>query len=91
MTYEQLRQCKAPFKVFCKIKGGSDGVVIGFALNDPLGVGGGMFPDIPVAYWKGGGWILVSDLIKNYELKKPKKTKPARSPRAAGLKGRKVK
>lgn len=75
MSIEDLRQCKAPFNVYCNKEHGADGVVIGFALNDPLGVGGGIFQNEPVAYWQGGGWVLVADLLENYELKKVKKTK----------------
>lgn len=69
MDMEELKKMKAPFGVVCKIKGGSDGIVIGFKKNDPLGVGGGVFPDIPVVYFKGGGWITVDDLLQNYELR----------------------
>lgn len=69
MNMEDLKNVKAPFDVVCKLRAGSDGTVIGFAQNDPLGVGGGIFPNIPVVYFKGGGWITVDDLIRNYELK----------------------
>ena len=68
MDIEDLKKVNAPFDVICTKKGGSGGTVIGFSQNDPLGVGGGIFPDIPVAYFKGGGWLLVSDLLRHYEL-----------------------
>lgn len=68
MKLEELQNVKCPFDVVCIVKGGSNGTVIGFSQNDPLGVGGGIFPDMPVAYFKGGGWLLVSDLLRNYEL-----------------------
>mgnify|MGYP003426040438 CR=1 FL=1 len=68
MKLEELQSAKCPFKVTCTVKGGSNGTVVGFSQNDPLGVGGGIFPDMPVAYFEGGGWLLVSDLLRNYEL-----------------------
>lgn len=67
MTKEDLLQQKSPFDVV--EKGKNNRITIeGFAQNDPLGVGGGMFPDMPVAYFKGGGWLLLDDLIDNYEI-----------------------
>lgn len=68
MDIKDLQKAKAPFDVICTKKGGSGGTVIGFSQNDPLGVGGGILPDMPVAYFQGGGWLLVSDLLRYYEL-----------------------
>lgn len=70
MTREELMSVKAPFKVRT-IGKRRISVVIGFTENDPLGVGGGIFPNMPTAYFKSGGWLLVNDLVKNYELVKP--------------------
>ena len=63
---EQLKSMKAPFDVVDKK--GNRHTIIGFKQNDPLGVGGGIFPDMPVAYFQGGGWLLVSDVLRNYEI-----------------------
>ena len=67
MEIKDLQNVKAPFDVL-SIKDGSRHTIKGFAQNDPLGVGGGFFPDIPVVYFEGGGWILVSDLLRHYEI-----------------------
>ena len=67
MTKDELLSQKAPFEVTEKGKK-KKLTVEGFKQNDPLGVGGGIFPDMPVAYFKGGGWLLVDDLIDNYDL-----------------------
>lgn len=67
MDIKDLQNVKAPFDVL-SIKDGSRHTIKGFAQNDPLGVGGGLFPDIPVVYFEGGGWLLVSDLLRHYEI-----------------------
>lgn len=68
MELEDLKKVKCPFDVVCKLPNGSGGTVIGFAQNDPLGVGGGIMGDIPVVYFKRGGWLLLADLLRHYEL-----------------------
>ena len=68
MTLEELKAAKVPFKVKCNIKGGGSGVIVGFSQNDPLGVGGGIFPDMPTAHFKNGGWLLVKDLLEHWDI-----------------------
>lgn len=68
MTLEELKSAKAPFKVRSKVEPKRISIVTGFSQNDPLGVGGGIFPDMPTAYFKGGGWLLVDHLLENYDL-----------------------
>lgn len=58
----------APFKVRSKRDPKDVGTVTGFSQNDPLGVGGGIFPDMPTAYFEGGGWVLLDDLCAYQEL-----------------------
>ena len=67
MTEEELKSAQAPFKVISKVRR-SKAVITGFTKNDPLGVGGGVFPDMPTAYFKGGGWMLVADLLRYWDL-----------------------
>lgn len=57
----------APFSVVSKLGRGTD-TIEGFSANDPLGVGGGLLPDMPVAYFSGGGWCLLADLFENWDL-----------------------
>lgn len=66
MNIEELKNMKAPFDVVDK--DGNRHTIIGFKENDLLGVGGGIFPDMPVAYFHGGGWLLVSDVLRHYEI-----------------------
>jgi hypothetical protein len=69
MTREDLASVKAPFKVVSK-HGHGYGVVTGFSANDPLGVGGYMdlLPNTPTAYFEGGGWCLLPDLMEHWDL-----------------------
>src|SRR6185437_10616278 len=46
-------------------------IVKGFAANDPLSVGGGLLPDMPICHFEGGGWLLVDDLLNNFDLAPP--------------------
>jgi len=67
ITEDELRGVKAPFKVRAD-NDGTVGTVIGFSDNDPLGVGGGMLPDMPTAHFSGGGWCLIQDLMNHQSL-----------------------
>ncbi len=74
MTREELLKQSAPFDVVEKRRK-KRVTVRGFAQNDPLGVGGGLMPDIPVVYFKGkndspggGGWVTVEGLLNHYEI-----------------------
>lgn len=70
MSNNELMKAKTPFKVRYRGKKRAF-IVTGFTQNDPLGVGGGMLPDMPTAHFKSGGWILIADLIEHYEMVKP--------------------
>jgi len=70
MTRNELMGLQAPFQVI--FRGSKKKLTVtGFSQNDPLGVGGGMFPDMPTVYFKNAGWLLVDDLLKHYEIAKP--------------------
>jgi hypothetical protein len=64
---QELLKQKAPFDVVEKGKK-TKLTVKGFSENDPLGVGGGLFPDMPAVHFESGGWILVDDLLEHYDL-----------------------
>ena len=69
ISKEALLQIEAPFTVVCDLHKKQRPIqVVGFKQNDPLGVGGGLFPDIPVVVFEGGGWLQVQDLMKHYTL-----------------------
>ena len=71
MTKAELYSAVAPFKVRdCKT--GKVSTITGFSKNDPLDVGGGLLPDMPVAYFKNGGWLLITDVLEHYKLEPPK-------------------
>ena len=61
---------RAPFPVVSK-HDGHRAVVKGFSENDPLGVGGGLLPDMPTCHFEGGGWLLAQDLLDNFDLAPP--------------------
>ncbi len=67
MKQEELEGIQAPFKAFYQGKGKAHEVT-GFTQNDPLGVGGGFFPDQPTVHFKTGFWLLLPDFLENYEL-----------------------
>lgn len=67
ITREQLVGLEAPFEVIAD-NDGRRATVTGFSENDPLGVGGGMLPDMPCAYYEGGGWNLVEDMMQHFSL-----------------------
>lgn len=66
ITRKQIAAAKAPF-VVKSIHDGRTATVTGFSENDPLGVGGymGLLPSTPTAYFEGGGWCLLSDLMEH--------------------------
>lgn len=64
---EELVELAAPFKVVSD-HDGSEAVIVGFSENDPLGVGGGMFPKMPTVYFESGGWCLLSDFMRHWSL-----------------------
>lgn len=66
ITVAELKTIKAPFQV--KGPDGDVATIKGFSRNDPLGVGGGMLPDMPTVYFEKGGWLLLEDLMRHYEL-----------------------
>ena len=70
MTKTELLALRAPFAVVSKYDG-HRATVKGFSKNDHLGVGGGFFPDMPTCYFENGGWLLVKDLLDNFELAPP--------------------
>ena len=84
MNIEELKSMKAPFDVVDK--DGNRHTIVGFKQNDPLGVGGGIFPDMPVAYFDGGGWLLVSDVLRHYEIAAEHSVHPTR--RSVAQKGK---
>ena len=66
MELFEVKTYTAPFVVRHKTTG-ETATVSGFSQNDPLGVGGGFFPDMPTVYFEGGGWLLLNDFLKNYD------------------------
>lgn len=77
ITQEEIMNVEAPFYIVddCS-KGPRKGKprkrkpseVTGFTENDPLGVGGGMFPNMATVYFKNGGWLLLKDLMRLHSI-----------------------
>ena len=67
MSEEELHEYSPPLKVY-SVHDGGVATVIGFSSNDPLGVGQGLGLRLPTVYFRGGGWCLLSDLLKHWRL-----------------------
>lgn len=69
ITETELKEVKAPFEVK-SVHDGRVATIEGFSENDPLGVGGtmGIIPPMATAYFQGGGWCLVADLMKHWDI-----------------------
>ena len=79
ITEQQIKTVKAPFYVVGDCLRGSrkgqprkekPSKVIGFSGNDPLNVGGGLLPNNPSVYFEGGGWGLLTDVMKYHTIVK---------------------
>jgi hypothetical protein len=68
MDIDDIKDLEPPFKVRSVHHPRNIAVVTGYSQNDPLGVGGGLLPDMPTVYFKGGGWLLLKDLLEHWEL-----------------------
>ena len=77
ITEEEIKLAKAPFHIVVDCSRGprngfpkkeTPSKVTGFSETDPLGVGGGMFPDYPAVYFERGGWLLLPDLMKYHSI-----------------------
>lgn len=67
MTEQELLATQAPFEVVSK-HDGTRATITGFSKNDPLGVGGGLIDNMATAYFDGGGWCLVCDLMRHWDM-----------------------
>lgn len=72
MDRTELIGREAPFKV--RLIGRKKLLtVVGFSERDPLDEGShGIVPPMATAHFEGGGWLLVSDLLKHYEIAEAK-------------------
>jgi len=77
ITKEQLKETKVPYLIVADCRAGKrkglpkkeqPSTVVGYSVNDPLGVGGGIFDTNPCVYFKSGGWVLLSDFVKNHSI-----------------------
>lgn len=68
MTIQQLRSARVPFTVRSVHDRRRRATITAFSDNDPLGVGAGLGLTLTTAYFSGGGWCLVSDLLKHWDI-----------------------
>jgi len=77
ITQEQLQKQKVPYFVVSDCMAGKrkglpkkqrPAKVVGYTENDPLGVGGGLFPDNPTVHFETGGWVLITDLMRFHSI-----------------------
>lgn len=72
MTLEECVAATVPFAVRSKHgKKPAIGTIIGFTRTDPLdegGLGSTLLGNFPTAYFEGGGWCLVADLLRHWDL-----------------------
>ncbi len=61
MQLDDILNLDVPFKVRSVRRPRNTAIVTGFSQNDPLGVGGGLLPDMPTAYFEGGGVIIATE------------------------------
>lgn len=77
ITEKEIKEVSTPFYVVgdC-LRGPRKGLprkekpskVVGFSENDPLGVGGGIFPETPAVHFESGGWGLLTDVMRYHTI-----------------------
>lgn len=79
ITENEIKNIEAPFFIVADcIRGPRKGKpkkerpskVIGFSGNDPLNVGGDIFPSNPTVYFENGGWLLLCHLMQHHSIVK---------------------
>jgi len=77
ITEKQLRETKTPFYIVADCRSGKrkglpskqkPSKVLGYTINDPLGVGGTHWDNNPCVHFEKGGWLLIIDFMKNHSI-----------------------